>query len=173
MPADDLNDPGAAAVLPHLDTQVILSREMAAAGLYPAIDPLRSRSRWLDPLVVGQRHYDLAEQVRATLTRYRELEDVIAMLGLDELSPADRQLVERARRLQRFLTQPFVVAEAFTGRKGVRVSLADTLDGCEQILAGDTDDIDEEQLYMTGALPAELESLREPHASREPHEEAS
>jgi F-type H+-transporting ATPase subunit beta len=162
VPADDLNDPGAAAVLPHLDTQVILSREMAAAGLYPAIDPLRSRSRWLDPAVVGQRHYDLAERVRATLTRYRELEDVIAMLGLDELSPVDRRLVQRARRLQRFLTQPFVVAEAFTGRKGARVPLEDTLDGCEQILAGALDDIDEEELYMIGSLPAELESLREP-----------
>ena len=153
VPADDLDDPGAAAVLGHLDARVILSRELAAAGLYPAVDPLRSQSRLLDPLVVGQRHYQVAQRVRGALARYRELADVIAMLGLEELAPADRRLVTRARRLARFLSQPFVVAEAFTGRSGVRVPLEDTLRGCERILEGDADELKEEQLYMIGALP--------------------
>lgn len=138
----------------HLDARVILSRSMAAAGLYPAVDPLRSQSRLLDPHVVGGRHYRVADRVRSTLARYRELEDVIAMLGLDELSQADRVLVRRARRLERFLTQPFTVSEAFTGRAGVRVPLEDTLLGCERILAGEADEWDESHLYMVGALPA-------------------
>src|SRR5690606_31419419 len=153
VPADDLDDPGAAAVLGHLDARVILSRELAAAGLYPAVDPLRSQSRLLDPLVVGRRHYDVALRVRGALARYRELADVIAMLGLEELAPSDRLLVTRARRLSRFLSQPFVVAEAFTGRSGVRVPLEDTLRGCERILDGAADELEEEQLYMIGALP--------------------
>ena len=155
VPADDLNDPGAAAVVEHLDARVVLSREMAAAGLYPAIDPLRSQSRLLDPTVVGGRHYHVAEQVRATLARYRDLEDVIAILGMEELSTADREVVTRARLLQRFLTQPFVVAEAFTGHKGVRTELEQTLSGCERILAGRCDGMDEQRLYMVGALPEE------------------
>lgn len=153
VPADDLNDPGAAAVLGHLDARVILSREQAAAGLYPAVDPLRSQSRLLDPGVVGVRHARVAEAVRRALARYEELADVIAMLGLDELSATDRTAVIRARRLRRFLTQPFVVAEAFTGRPGVRVELADTLSGAERILAGEFDEVDETQLSMLGALP--------------------
>ncbi|HEY8432726.1 MAG TPA: F0F1 ATP synthase subunit beta [Sandaracinaceae bacterium] len=153
VPADDLDDPGAAAVLGHLDARVILSRELAAAGLYPAVDPLRSYSRLLDPAIVGQRHYDVALAVRSALARYRELADVIAMLGLEELAPEDRTLVTRARRLGRFLSQPFVVAEAFTGRAGVRVPLEDTLRGCERILRGAADELDEEDLYMIGALP--------------------
>lgn len=154
VPADDLNDPGAAGVMEHLDARVILSRARAAAGLYPAVDPLQSQSRLLDPHVVTGRHYRVADLVRSTLARYRELEDVIAMLGLDELSEDDRVRVRRARRLERFLTQPFTVSEAFTGRPGVRVSLDDTLDGCERILAGETDEWDESHLYMVGALPA-------------------
>lgn len=152
VPADDLNDPGAAGVMEHLDARIILSRSMAAAGLYPAVDPLASESRLLDPQVIGPRHYRIAEQVRRTLARYRELEDVIAMLGLDELSAEDRQLVRRARRLERFLTQPFKVSEVFTGRRGVRVPLEETLDGCEHILAGALDDVDEQRLYMIGGL---------------------
>lgn len=152
VPADDLNDPGAAAVVEHLDARVVLSRELAAAGLYPAVDPLRSQSRMLDPTIVGERHYRIAEQVRATLARYRELEDVIAILGVDELSTADREVVTRARLLQRFLTQPFVVAEVFTGHKGVRTELRQTLDACERILAGGLDLVDEQRLYMIGAL---------------------
>jgi F-type H+-transporting ATPase subunit beta len=157
VPADDLDDPGAAAVNEHLDARLILSRSMAARGLYPAIDPLRSSSRLLDPAAVGARHYAVAEAVRRTLARYRELEDVIAILGLEELSPDDRALVRRARRLERFLTQPFVVGEAFTGRRGVHVPLADTLSGCERILRGELDQVDEQALYMIGALPVREE----------------
>ena len=153
VPADDFDDPGAAAILGHLDTRVVLSRELAAAGLYPAIDPLRSQSRVLDAHVVGVRHYEVAAAVRQALARYRELEDVIAMLGIDELSRDDRLLVTRARRLKRFLSQPFVVAEPFTGRPGARVPLEDTLRGCERILDGACDHLEESLLYMIGALP--------------------
>ena len=153
VPADDLDDPGAAALVGHLDARVILSRELAAVGLYPAVDALRSQSRLLDPHIVGERHYDVATRVRGALTRYQELADVIAMLGMDELAPADKLIVTRARRLSRFLTQPFVVAEPFTGRPGVRVPLEDTLRGCERILEGAMDDVDEDRLYMIGAAP--------------------
>lgn len=153
VPADDLDDPGAAALLGHLDTRVVLSRQLAAAGLYPAVDPLRSHSRILDPAIVGARHADVAGRVRHTLSRFHELRDVIAMLGLDELSTEDRLLVIRARLLQRFLTQPFVVAEAFTGRGGASVRIDDTLDGCEQILHGGRDDATESSMYMIGSLP--------------------
>ena len=153
VPADDLHDPGAAGVMKHLDARVILSRPMAAAGLYPAVDALQSQSRLLDAGVVGARHYRVAEEVRWALSRYRELQDVIAMLGLDELASADRVLVKRARRLERFLTQPFTISEAFTGRPGLWVPLEQTLDGCERILAGEADGWDEAQLYMVGPLP--------------------
>jgi len=152
VPADDINDPGAAAVMGHLEARVILSRKRAAAGLYPAVDPLLSESRLLDPLVVGERHAHVAHEVRAALARYDELQDVIAMLGLDELSPADRQLVQRARRLERFLTQPFAVSEAFTGRGGESVPREETLAASERILAGDADHVDEERLFMLGGL---------------------
>jgi F-type H+-transporting ATPase subunit beta len=150
VPADDLNDPGAAAVMAHLDARVVLSREMAASGLYPAIDPLRSQSRLLEPSVVGGEHYQVAEATREAIARYRELQDVIAMLGLDELSAGDRLLVGRARRLERFLTQPFVVSEAFTGRRGEVVPLEETIEGCARILGGDLDHVDEQRLYMIG-----------------------
>jgi len=159
VPADDLNDPGAAAVMEHLDARVILSRRMASMGLYPAVDTLASESRLLDPNAVSVRHYRVAQETRSAIARYRELEDVIAMLGLDELSPEDRALVRRARRLERFLTQPFKVSEEFTGRRGARVSLQQTLDGCESILRGELDQIDEQRLYMIGALD---EVTREP-----------
>jgi F-type H+-transporting ATPase subunit beta len=152
VPADDLTDPGALAVVEHLDARVTLSRSMAAQGLYPAVDPLKSESRLLDPEVVGVRHYQVAMEVRAALARYQELSDVIAMLGVDELSEQDRLLVTRARRLQRFLTQPFQVSEAFTGRRGRRVSLDATLEGCERILGGETDQVEESRLYMIGDL---------------------
>jgi F-type H+-transporting ATPase subunit beta len=152
VPADDLADPGAAAVMKHLDARIILSRSMAAAGLYPAIDPLRAQSRLLDPRVVGERHYRVADRVRTTLARYVELEDVISMLGLDELSPEDRLMVGRARRLQRFLTQPFRVSEAFTGRRGVSVPLEETLTVCERLLGEEADGLDESALYMIGGL---------------------
>jgi F-type H+/Na+-transporting ATPase subunit beta len=150
VPADDLHDPGAAAVTAHLDARVVLSRPIAALGLYPAVDPIASQSRVLSPAAVGVRHYGVAERARQLLARHRELEDVIAMLGLDELSPEDRHIVHRARRLQRFLTQPFTVSEAFTGRPGKRVALEDTLAGCERILDGELDEVDEELLYMIG-----------------------
>lgn len=150
VPADDLDDPGAAGVLEHLDARVILSRGLAAAGLYPAVDPLRSSSRLLEPARVGARHYRVAGAVRERLARYRELEDVIALLGLSELSREDQVVVRRARLLQRFLTQPFLVSEAFTGRPGVRVPLAETLDGCEAILEGELDRVDEQALFMIG-----------------------
>jgi F-type H+-transporting ATPase subunit beta len=150
VPADDLADPGAASVMKHLDARIILSRTMAAAGMYPAIDPLRAQSRLLDPHVVGERHYRVADAVRTALARYAELEDVISMLGLDELSPEDRALVGRARRLQRFLTQPFRVSEPFTGRRGVSVPVEETLRVCERILADDASGIDEGALYMIG-----------------------
>ncbi len=158
VPADDLNDPGAATVMGHLDARVVLSRARAAAGLYPAVDPLRSQSRLLAADVVGERHAQTAEAVVRTLSRYKELEDVIAMLGLDELSPEDRRAVARARRLERFLTQPFIVSEPFTGRKGARVPLPETITGCERILTGEFDDIDEQRLYMLGGV-ADLDRL--------------
>ncbi len=159
VPADDINDPGASTVMGHLDAQVVLSRERAAAGLYPAVDPLRSQSRMLAEDVVGQRHYRVAEAVRRALSRYAELQDVIAMLGLDELSADDRQTVARARRLERFLTQPFVVSESFTGRKGARVPVEETLQGCTRILDGALDAVDEQRLWMIGGL-ADLDRVR-------------
>lgn len=156
VPADDLSDPAASAVMAHLDARVILSRGMAAAGLYPAVDPLLSQSRLLDPKVVGARHFRVADEVRRSLSRYRELQDVIAMLGVEELSAQDRLLVRRSRRIERFLTQPFVVSEAFTGRPGERVPLEATLDGCERIFNGEADEWDEGRLYMVGAFPPAL-----------------
>ena len=152
VPADDLYDPGAAAIMSHLDVRVVLQRSLAAAGLYPAVDAVASQSRLSSPETLGQRHYEVGEQVRSALSRYRELQDVIAMLGLDELAPEDRALVRRARRLEKFLTQPFTVSEPFTGRKGARVPIERTIEGCEAILAGDLDDVDEDSLYMIGTL---------------------
>lgn len=152
VPADDITDPAVAGTFEHLDAQVVLSRQLAAKGLYPAVDPLASSSRLLSPAVVGERHYDLAMRARETLARARELEDIVAMLGMDELSADDRLTVERARRIERFMTQPFFVSEAFTGRTGVAVELADTLNGVEAILEGRVDDRDEGELYMIGAL---------------------
>lgn len=155
VPADDMTDPAVIAILAHLDTSVILSREQAAQGIYPAVDPLASRSRLLDPSVVGERHYRVATQVREHLARYKELEDVIAMLGIEALSAVDRKLVLRARRLQRYLSQPFAVVAASTGIAGVSVPLEDTLADCEALLEGSYDDIPEAQCYMRGRLPRE------------------
>ncbi len=152
VPADDFTDPAVTAISSHMDSMVLLSRELAAQGFYPAIDPLSSTSVLLDPLVVGERHYGMAERVRQTLARFKELQDIIALLGVEELGRADRQVVTRARRLQRFLTQPFAVTEAFTGIPGRSVKLADTLDGCEAILAGEADAWAETSLYMVGTL---------------------
>ncbi|HTQ71082.1 MAG TPA: F0F1 ATP synthase subunit beta [Acidocella sp.] len=152
VPADDFTDPAVTAISSHMDNVVMLSRELAAQAFYPAIDPLGSSSVLLDPLVVGETHYVIAEQVRQTLARFTELQDIIALLGVEELGAKDRLVVARARRLQRFLSQPFMVTEAFTGTAGRSVKLADTLEGCRAILAGETDSWAESSLYMVGAL---------------------
>ena len=153
VPADDFTDPAAAHIFSHLSASVVLSRKRASEGLYPAVDPLGSTSVMLTPAVVGQRHYDIARAVRRTLAEYEELRDIIAMLGLEELSTADRAVVARARRLERFLTQPFFSAESFSGQAGQRVSIEETLAGCEQILGQTEFDDNEMDYYMIGALP--------------------
>ncbi len=152
VPADDFTDPAVAATFTHLDSSIVLSREMASEGLYPAVDPLASSSTLLDPSIVGKRHYETAEKVRQTIEQYQELREIISLLGIEELSASDRQAVGRARRLIRFLTQPFAVTSQFTGRKGASVSIEDTLDGCEAILNGEADDWEESALYMVGTL---------------------
>jgi len=152
VPADDFTDPAVTALATHLDSRVVLSRALAAQGMYPAVDPLASQSMLLDPQVVGADHVALARAVRETIARYRELQDVIALLGVEELGVEDRQLVGRARRLQRFLTQPFTVTQAFTGKVGRQVKRADTLAGCRAILDGTCDDWPEGALFMVGAI---------------------
>jgi F-type H+-transporting ATPase subunit beta len=152
VPADDFTDPAVTAIAAHLDSMVVLSRAMAAEGMYPAVDPIASSSILLDPLVVGDEHAAVATEVRRTIEHYRELQDVISLLGIEELGADDRTLVGRARRLQRFLTQPFAVTEAFTGQPGRSVALADTIAGCKAILAGDCDAWQESSLYMIGTL---------------------
>jgi F-type H+/Na+-transporting ATPase subunit beta len=152
VPADDLTDPSPATTFAHLDATVVLSRQIAELGIYPAVDPLDSTSRQLDPLVVGQDHYDIARRVQQTLQRYKELKDIIAILGMDELSEEDRLLVTRARKIQRFLSQPFFVAEVFTGSPGKYVSLKDTIKGFKAILAGEYDSIPEQAFYMVGSI---------------------
>jgi F-type H+-transporting ATPase subunit beta len=139
-------------VFPHLDSTVVLSREIAAKGLYPAIDPLLSTSKLLGPEEIGERHYVVSQQVREHLSRYRELLDIISMLGIEELSPSDRKIVRRARRLERFLTQPFFLTEEFTGRKGRHVTLERTIEGCEKIVAGEMDEHPEESFFMIGEI---------------------
>ncbi|MGN6545416.1 MAG: F0F1 ATP synthase subunit beta [Aureliella sp.] len=152
VPADDLTDPAVAQTFVHLDSSIVLSRTQAAQGLYPAVDPLASTSRLLDPGHLGERHYQTALRVKETIERYRELQDIISMLGMDELSVEDQQTVQRARRLERFLTQPLFVTEAFTSLKGRRVSLEQTLTGCEAVLTGELDGVDENRLYMIGSI---------------------
>jgi F-type H+-transporting ATPase subunit beta len=152
VPADDLTDPAVAHTFAHLDASIVLARSMAARGLYPAVDPLASTSRLLDPAHLGDRHYQVALRVRETIARYRALEDIIAMLGTEELSADDQQVVKRARRLERFLTQPMFVTETFTGLKGRHVPLQDTIAGCEMILDGKFDATDEVKLYMIGSI---------------------
>jgi F-type H+-transporting ATPase subunit beta len=152
VPADDMTDPAVSAILSHLDTTVILSRAQAGKGIYPALDPLRSSSKLMDRRTLGDRHYGVAEGVREHLARYHELEDVIAMLGIEELSEQDRRIVRRARRLQRYLTQPFWVTAAHTGIAGVSVTLAETLADCEAFLLGRHDDAPEESCYMRGRM---------------------
>jgi F-type H+-transporting ATPase subunit beta len=152
VPADDITDPAVAEIFNHLDAVMVLSREAAAEGLYPAVDPLGSSSTLLSAASVGERHATIAAEARRVLAKYEELRDIIALMGMDELAPADRKAVHRARRLRRFLTQPFAVTEAFTGKPGVYVELADTLSGVETILAGECDELAEADLYMGGTL---------------------
>ncbi len=152
VPADDFTDPSAVHTFAHLSTSIVLSRKRASEGLYPAVDPLQSGSKMLTATVVGQRHYQIAQEVRRTLAIYEDLKDIIAMLGMVELSREERQMVFRARRLERFLTQPFATTEAFTGQKGRAIELNDTLDGCERILSDEFNDRPEQALYMIGTL---------------------
>ncbi len=152
VPADDFTDPAAVHTFSHLSASIVLSRKRASEGFYPAIDPLQSNSKMATPGIIGARHYNLAQEIRRTLAQYAELRDIIAMLGLEQLSPADRNVVARARLLERFLTQPFFTTEQFTGLKGKLVSLKDSLDGCERILRDDFKDYPESALYMIGTI---------------------
>ena len=152
VPADDFTDPAVAHTFGHLSASIVLSRKMASQGLYPSIDPLQSRSRMLSPHIVGEKHYHTAQRIRKTLAEYEDLKDVIAMLGLEELSEEDQKIVNRARRLERFLTQPFMTTEHFTGRKGKSIRLDDALSGCERILSDEFADYPEASLYMIGDI---------------------
>jgi len=160
VPADDLTDPSPATTFAHLDATVVLSRSIAELGIYPAIDPLDSSSRQLDPLVIGEEHYNVARAVQGTLQRYKELKDIIAILGMDELSEEDKQLVQRARKIQRFLSQPFFVAEVFTGSPGKYVSLKDTIVAFKGIVDGEYDHIPEQAFYMVGGIDEVLEKAK-------------
>ncbi|WP_330925032.1 F0F1 ATP synthase subunit beta [Candidatus Sororendozoicomonas aggregata] len=160
VPADDLTDPSPATTFSHLDATVVLSRDIASKGIYPAIDPLDSTSRQLDPLVIGQQHYDVARGVQTVLQRYKELKDIIAILGMDELSEEDKQTVNRARKIERFLSQPFFVAEVFTGAPGKYVSLKDTIRGFKGILDGEFDGLPEQAFYMVGSIEEAVEKAK-------------
>ena len=160
VPADDMTDPSPATTFAHLDSTVSLSREIASKGIYPAIDPLDSTSRQLDPLVIGQEHYDVARGVQTVLQRYKELKDIIAILGMDELSEEDKQTVSRARKIERFLSQPFHVAEIFTGAPGKYVSLKETIRGFKGILEGEFDSLPEQAFYMVGTIEEAIEKAK-------------
>ena len=160
VPADDLTDPSPATTFAHLDATVVLSRQIASLGIYPAVDPLDSTSRQLDPLVVGQEHYDVARGVQSILQRYKELKDIIAILGMDELSEDDKLAVSRARKIERFLSQPFFVAEVFTGSPGKFVSLKDTIRGFKGIMDGDYDHLPEQAFYMVGTIDEAVEKAK-------------
>jgi F-type H+-transporting ATPase subunit beta len=161
VPADDLTDPAPATTFAHLDAKTVLSRQIVELGIYPAVDPLDSTSRLLDPKVIGDEHYQTARRVQGILQRYKELQDIIAILGMDELSDDDKLSVNRARKIQRFLSQPFFVAEAFTGQSGKFVELDDTIKGFKKIVEGELDDVPEQCFYMKGAIEEVLE-----HAER-------
>src|SRR5690554_5769692 len=160
VPADDLTDPSPATTFLHLDSTVVLSRDIAALGIYPAVDPLDSTSRQLDPAIVGEEHYGVAREVQQTLQRYKELRDIIAILGMDELSPEDKLAVGRARKIQRFLSQPFHVAEVFTGAPGKYVSLKDTISGFQKIVNGECDELPEQAFYMVGTIEEAFEKAK-------------
>jgi F-type H+-transporting ATPase subunit beta len=183
VPADDLTDPAPANTFAHLDSSVVLTRSLVEQGLYPAIDPLDSTSRALQPGTVSEEHYETATRVQEILQRYRDLQDIIAILGMDELSDEDKLVVQRARKIQRFLSQPNFVAEQFTGRPGKYVKLEDTIRGFQEIIDGKHDDLPEQAFYMVGPIeeavaqgrgeeaPAEGEEPREAEAAEEPAEE--
>ena len=160
VPADDLTDPSPATTFAHLDSTVVLSRDIASKGIYPAVDPLDSTSRQLDPLIIGQEHYEVARGVQSVLQRFKELKDIIAILGMDELSEEDKQVVTRARKIERFLSQPFHVAEIFTGAPGKYVSLKDTISGFKGILAGEYDSLPEQAFYMVGSIEEAVEKSK-------------
>ena len=160
VPADDLTDPSPATTFAHLDATVVLSRNIAELGIYPAVDPLDSTSRQLDPLVVGEEHYKTAQAVQGVLQRYKELKDIIAILGMDELSEDDKLAVARARKIERFLSQPFFVAEVFTGSPGKYVSLEESIKGFNGILNGDYDDLPEQAFYMVGTIEEAVEKAK-------------
>jgi F-type H+-transporting ATPase subunit beta len=160
VPADDFTDPAAVHIFSHLSASIVLSRKRASEGLYPAIDPLQSNSKMATASIVGKRHYTLAQEVRRTLAQYAELKDIIAMLGMEQLSPQDQKVVGRARRLERFLTQPFFTTEQFTGLKGKLVSISDALDGCERILSDEFEDFPESAMYMIGAIDEAIEKAK-------------
>ncbi|MCF6775660.1 F0F1 ATP synthase subunit beta [Thiotrichales bacterium 19X7-9] len=160
VPADDLTDPSPATTFSHLDSTIVLSRQIAELGIYPAVDPLDSTSRQLDPLVVGQEHYDVARSVQQTLQRYQELKDIIAILGMDELSEDDKLIVTRARKVQRFLSQPFFVAEVFTGNPGAYVPLKETIRGFKAIVEGEYDHLPEQAFYMVGTIDEAIEKAK-------------
>jgi F-type H+-transporting ATPase subunit beta len=152
VPADDLTDPAPATTFGHLDSTVVLSRALSELGIYPAVDPLDSSSTILDPQLVGDRHYAVARAVQKVLQKYKDLQDIIAILGMEELTDEDKQTVARARKIQKYLSQPFFVAEQFTGSKGKYVKLEDTIGGFERILSGELDDIAEQNFYMKGSI---------------------
>ena len=160
VPADDLTDPSPATTFQHLDSTVVLSRDIASLGIYPAVDPLDSTSRQLDPQIVGEDHYQVARGVQATLQKYKELRDIIAILGMDELSPEDKLAVNRARKIQRFLSQPFHVAEVFTGSPGKYVTLKETIAGFKAIVDGEYDDLPEQAFYMVGSIDEAVEKAK-------------
>ncbi len=161
VPADDLTDPAPATTFTHLDATTVLSRSLAELGIYPAVDPLDSSSRILDPLILGEEHYETARNVQAVLQKYKELQDIIAILGMEELSDEDKRIVARARKMQRFLSQPFFVAEAFSGTPGKYVSLSETIRGFKEILSGQHDDLPEQAFYMVGTIDEAVEKGRE------------
>ncbi|MEK9661283.1 MAG: F0F1 ATP synthase subunit beta, partial [Alphaproteobacteria bacterium] len=160
VPADDLTDPAPATTFSHLDATTVLSRQIAELGIYPAVDPLDSTSRILDPRVVGDEHYEIARRVQETLQSYKSLQEIIAILGMDELSEEDKLTVSRARKIQRFLSQPFFVAEVFTGSPGKFVNLEDTIKGFKSIVAGEHDDLPEAAFYMVGTIEEAIEKAR-------------
>jgi F-type H+-transporting ATPase subunit beta len=160
VPADDLTDPAPATTFAHLDATTVLSRQIAELGIYPAVDPLDSTSRILDPMVLGEEHYKVARDVQYVLQRYKDLQDIIAILGMDELSEEDKLAVSRARKIQRFLSQPFHVAEIFTGTPGKYVELAETIRGFREIVEGKHDSVPEQAFYMVGGIEEVLENAR-------------